>query len=723
MPEPQKPASTSLLKRTFGKLTKDHIVLLILTVIHGINNYIWLMRDKSLHTYDAAKYLTFSYQYHELFANPTWGSPLEFFTLNQWRPPLRLLLTSPFYAMFGYSDDVAVMTNIFFMVILLFSVYGIGKYMFNRQVGLLAAIMVSLFPIVHGLSRSFLSDFAHIAMVSLSIYLLLKTEYFTNKKYSILFGLSLGLGLLTRDTFIIFMLGPLLYIMYKSEILKVRKLIRIIIDNWLAFVIVIISAAAIGAYLYYLFSNILFPWDTRFNATIFAIVMSSIICTLFIIWLFWSTTLSICISSSLKSIMFKVALSLSPFLILFCVYIIPNIQTRLFYALFAVAAIIFIIVNLLLLKNDYMLYKTNSLKSEYQVHPWLNFNRAMIMGFIIAGWWYIPTAHRLFPNMLMNPTYVKPHEGHVNIASWESISYYFLGLLNQQIYLFAFILIACFLIFIARYGKSVLKFMRTTRLIQWPKMLVKADWRAKLTLIIWISLPYILFSLSHTKNSRYIAPYLPAIAIGMAAAVLSFPKRWQKVTAVIIVLVMGGFQMAAFSYGVPSLPDQVVVDTPLGELLLFGQEPLGRHQYVVHPGDEDWYIDDALNFVYEDHRKQVELNASRARTEIQVGVMSDGTVNIHVFEYKLMEEDLPIELQSTSIYEEGVEKDSPEHSFYDKFETLDYIIELQNYTYRPDYLPPVEFFHEAENYSQFESIKDFQLPDDSTLVVYRRISV
>jgi len=56
-------------------------------------------------------------------------------------------------------------------------------------------------------------------MVSLSIYLLLRCEYFTNLKYSILLGISLGLGMLTKQSYLPFIAAPFIYIVLKSGLI------------------------------------------------------------------------------------------------------------------------------------------------------------------------------------------------------------------------------------------------------------------------------------------------------------------------------------------------------------------------------------------------------------------------------------------------------------------------------------------------------------------------
>ncbi len=74
----------------------------------------------------------------------------------------------------------------------------------------MAAFLVCSFPIIFGFSRMYWPDFAMTAFVALSIWLLLKTGYFQSRKYSILFGISVGIGLLIKWPFIFYVIGPLL---------------------------------------------------------------------------------------------------------------------------------------------------------------------------------------------------------------------------------------------------------------------------------------------------------------------------------------------------------------------------------------------------------------------------------------------------------------------------------------------------------------------------------
>jgi 4-amino-4-deoxy-L-arabinose transferase-like glycosyltransferase len=141
--------------------------------------------------------------------------PILGFALHYY-PPLFSCSSIPIYAIFGLSKDVATFSNLIFLAILIFSVYGIGKKVYSKRVGLLSVFIISMYPLIINLSRDYLIDLSLISMVSLNVYILLLTERFSNLKYSIVFGVTFGLGMLSKWTFIIFIAGPLFYIILKE---------------------------------------------------------------------------------------------------------------------------------------------------------------------------------------------------------------------------------------------------------------------------------------------------------------------------------------------------------------------------------------------------------------------------------------------------------------------------------------------------------------------------
>ncbi len=187
------------------------ILLSLLLLIHIFTNLAIIRQDATPLKWDGGDYFYRSLRYYDVVTRPAPGFVSRFLEVSPYRPPLFLLTSVPLYAIFGRSPDVGVMTNALYTVVLLLSVYSIGKTLRDPGTGLLAALLVSTFPLLFGLSRSYWVDYALTAMVTLSIALLLKTECFGCRRYVYLFGVSLGLGMLTKWTYFIFVLGPFVY--------------------------------------------------------------------------------------------------------------------------------------------------------------------------------------------------------------------------------------------------------------------------------------------------------------------------------------------------------------------------------------------------------------------------------------------------------------------------------------------------------------------------------
>jgi len=138
--------------------------------------------------------------------NPTW----ECVRLSIYGyPPLFYLVAAAIRIVFN-NVDFMFMTSTIFLILLIYSTYKIGQVLEDRKAGLLSAAIVASYPIIYVLSRDFNLDMAQTAMVCVSLYLLIMTECFKNRKYSILFGLVSGMGMLSKHMFILFIIGPLL---------------------------------------------------------------------------------------------------------------------------------------------------------------------------------------------------------------------------------------------------------------------------------------------------------------------------------------------------------------------------------------------------------------------------------------------------------------------------------------------------------------------------------
>jgi hypothetical protein len=102
-------------------------------------------------------------------------------------------------------------SNLIFFGVVIISTYLLGVRCASRQAGVLAAMLASLYPAIYGQSRKFGLDLPLTAMTTLNVYMLLRTDYFRKRGDSLLLGLTIGLGLLTKGQIVIYMAVPIVY--------------------------------------------------------------------------------------------------------------------------------------------------------------------------------------------------------------------------------------------------------------------------------------------------------------------------------------------------------------------------------------------------------------------------------------------------------------------------------------------------------------------------------
>lgn len=216
-----------------------HLPLLLGIILFSvINNYVILKQDTRPLVYDSASYFISSLAYYDLIKN--FASSITLMPITFFSTPFFMLTSLPFYYFFGKNPDIGVMTNCLYIIILVFSVYGIGKHFYNKKVGVLATFITITMPGIIVLSRAYRPDFPLAAMTMLSAYMLLLSNHFKNKKYSVLFGITTGLALITRVNYILFLIVILgLYTVPKMKLYEMKQIKNIVIAGVIALFIAI----------------------------------------------------------------------------------------------------------------------------------------------------------------------------------------------------------------------------------------------------------------------------------------------------------------------------------------------------------------------------------------------------------------------------------------------------------------------------------------------------
>ena len=188
---------------------------LILFII--LANLIWAgpMGGSPQH-WDSAIHLSESLGANRLGEEPEGFTLKALLNVSWFYPPLVSYVAVPFYRVLGESPFAAFQVMTFFLVLLILSVYFVGRRLFDRPTAMLAALILSASPIVVEYSRMFMLDLPLASMVAFSVWCLLRTDDFEHPFASLIAGLSLGLGMLTKWTFAFYLAAPVLYMVVRS---------------------------------------------------------------------------------------------------------------------------------------------------------------------------------------------------------------------------------------------------------------------------------------------------------------------------------------------------------------------------------------------------------------------------------------------------------------------------------------------------------------------------
>ena len=189
-----------------------HSILLIF-LLFAFLDLIYFFNTTTPPSWDQALHLELSLHYFDLLKL---GNLTEIINTSGFYPPFFHISSSLLYAIFGTDLIVSRSTNIIYLLILLLSTYGIASHLFNKNVGILSALLISTYPLVISMQKTYLLDLSLTALIAATIYFLLKGENFSNTKYTLLFAIAFSFAELTKWTAIFFIIGPVIYTIYQK---------------------------------------------------------------------------------------------------------------------------------------------------------------------------------------------------------------------------------------------------------------------------------------------------------------------------------------------------------------------------------------------------------------------------------------------------------------------------------------------------------------------------
>jgi 4-amino-4-deoxy-L-arabinose transferase-like glycosyltransferase len=168
----------------------------------------WLTQDRSIPIFDAGLHLSLAINVHQALSS---GHLLKALTLAIPYPPFAYLVGSLGIFIGGVGIAPLVLAeNLVFVPLLALGCYQVGRLAFGPTAGLLAVVFALGSPLIAAQFHVFMIDAPETAMVAVSVWLVIATEGFSRLKGCAIAGLAVGLGMLTKEPFVIFLAGIVL---------------------------------------------------------------------------------------------------------------------------------------------------------------------------------------------------------------------------------------------------------------------------------------------------------------------------------------------------------------------------------------------------------------------------------------------------------------------------------------------------------------------------------
>ena len=228
------------------------VILLFLLGFCSFNLYFINQDHKELHV-DESFYFSKSVLFYHYFVSGFSGGiknfiKFFFYYAPVYKPPFMMLFSVPFYFVFGLSSGVARLSNFFYVFVSVFGLFFLAEELHSKEAGFLSAVLLLFTPLFFAFSRNYSVDFPLTAFIILTMLFFYKSKFFSSFWYSFLFGLSFSFGLLTKQTFLIYVL-PWLFLEFFSYFKNSNFILNSVFKKNFFFSLIVILVLTLPWYL------------------------------------------------------------------------------------------------------------------------------------------------------------------------------------------------------------------------------------------------------------------------------------------------------------------------------------------------------------------------------------------------------------------------------------------------------------------------------------------
>ncbi len=215
----------------------DKLLLALIFLTLSASTIAWTLVNRTPPAWDPADHMLIGYDYYFPIAHLDWAAfKEEFFVAPHFYAPLVHLITAGVFLILGASLLTGIAVNLVSLAVLLLSVSWIGRRLYSQReearvdtkggslaLAVVGPLLATSYHFSAWLLHDAFLDYPLTAIVALSFALLISAGDFKGRRSALIFGLSAGLGMLTKQTFAFFFVLPALYVTIRVLLSRDRK--------------------------------------------------------------------------------------------------------------------------------------------------------------------------------------------------------------------------------------------------------------------------------------------------------------------------------------------------------------------------------------------------------------------------------------------------------------------------------------------------------------------
>jgi hypothetical protein len=223
------------------RILRGQGIVLPLAAAVWLINALWLMRDTRPPVWDMALHQTYAFNYVPGY-NP--ATDVDFWRASGNYPPFVHLAIAACYILFHPAPHIAVLANLPATLLLLWAIHGLASDLAGVVAARWACLLTGFTPYMLWMSRETVLDYWLSAWVAAALLVLLRSRAFASRTASLLMGVTIALGMLTKWLFAGFLPFPMALVCLRTRIWRDRERLINLADTLLI--------AAVGAAVWYL---------------------------------------------------------------------------------------------------------------------------------------------------------------------------------------------------------------------------------------------------------------------------------------------------------------------------------------------------------------------------------------------------------------------------------------------------------------------------------------